>query len=285
MPPTTTLIPADINITEQGIEEQQQNAQFDNDPFINIFTPEPSFEESSSRDVIPSNLHQNNQPLDHLKEWTKDHPLDNVINFKEAMKESIWIKAMQEKIHEFDRLQVWELVPRLDCIMLINLKWIIKVKLDEFRGVLKNKARLVVKGYHQEEGIAFEESFTPMDVKNAFLNGVLREEVYVSQPKGFVDQDHPNYVYRLEKALYGLKQDRHAWYLKGTINMGLWYPKDTSIELTAYADADHAGCQDTRRSTSGSVQFLGDKLVSWSSKKQKSTAISTTEAEYISLSR
>ncbi|GJX72045.1 hypothetical protein Tco_0309216 [Tanacetum coccineum] len=73
-------------------------------------------------------------------------------------------------------------------------------------------------------------------------------------------------------------------YLIGTINWGLWYPKDTAMALTAYADADHAGCQDTRRSTSGSAQFLGDKLVSWSSKKQKSTAISTTEAEYIAMS-
>ncbi|GKC19397.1 hypothetical protein Tco_1021547 [Tanacetum coccineum] len=66
--------------------------------------------------------------------------------------------------------------------------------------------------------------------------------------------------------------------------MGLWYSKDTYMSLTAYADADHAGCQDTRRSTSGSAQFLGDKLVSWSSKKQKSTDISSTEAEYIALS-
>ncbi|GJX91040.1 hypothetical protein Tco_0344366 [Tanacetum coccineum] len=73
-------------------------------------------------------------------------------------------------------------------------------------------------------------------------------------------------------------------YLRGTINWGLWYPKDTAIELTAYADADHAGCQDTRRSTSGSAQFLGDKLVSWSSKKQKSIAILTTEAKYIDMS-
>ncbi|GKE89798.1 hypothetical protein Tco_1567273 [Tanacetum coccineum] len=70
-------------------------------------------------------------------------------------------------------------------------------------------------------------------------------------------------------------------YLRGTINWGLWYPKDTAMAITADADADHAGCQDTRRSTSGSAQFLGDKLVSWSSKKQKSTAISNTEAEYI----
>ncbi|GJY61095.1 hypothetical protein Tco_0461752 [Tanacetum coccineum] len=85
-----------------------------------------------------------------------------------------------------------------------------------------------------------------------------------------------------KKHLEALK--RVFWYLRGTINWGLWYPKDTAMALTAYADADHAGCQDTRRSTSGSAQFLGDKLVSWSSKKQKSTAISTTEAEYIAMS-
>ncbi|GKA02348.1 hypothetical protein Tco_0675013 [Tanacetum coccineum] len=77
---------------------------------------------------------------------------------------------------------------------------------------------------------------------------------------------------------------RVFWYLQGTINMGLWYPKDTAMSLTAYADAYHAGCQDTRRSTSGSAQFLGDKLVSWSSKKQTSTSISSTEAEYITMS-
>nr|GFC29610.1 copia protein [Tanacetum cinerariifolium] len=77
---------------------------------------------------------------------------------------------------------------------------------------------------------------------------------------------------------------KHVYqYLKGTINWGLWYLKDTAMALTAYADADHAGCHDTRRSTFESAQFLGDKLVSWSSKKQKSIAISTTEAEYITI--
>nr|GEU71295.1 hypothetical protein [Tanacetum cinerariifolium] len=89
---------------------------------------------------------------------------------------------------------------------------IYKVKLDEYGDVLKNKAGLVVKGYRQEEGINFEESFAPMDVKTAFLNGELKEEVYVSQPKGFVDPDHPTHVYRLKKALYGLKQAPRAWY-------------------------------------------------------------------------
>ncbi|GKD58875.1 hypothetical protein Tco_1296384 [Tanacetum coccineum] len=77
---------------------------------------------------------------------------------------------------------------------------------------------------------------------------------------------------------------RVFWYLKGTINMGLWYLKDTNFNLTAFEDTDHTGCQDSRKSTSGSAQFVGEKLVSWSSKKQKCTAISITEAEYISLS-
>ncbi|GJT43453.1 putative ribonuclease H-like domain-containing protein [Tanacetum coccineum] len=220
---------------------------------------------------------------------------------------------MQEEIHEFDRLDVWELVPPPDCAMIIVLKLIYKVKLDEYGDVLKNKARLVAKGYRQEEGLNFEESFAPvarlkairifiangasknmtvyqMDVKTAFLDGELKEEVYVSQPKGFIDPDRPNRVYCLKKALYGLKQAPQAWYdtlskfLLGTINMGLWYPKDTTMALTAYADADHVGCQDTRRSTSGSARFFGDKLVSWSSKKQTSMSISSTEAEYIVMS-
>ncbi|GKD66378.1 retrovirus-related pol polyprotein from transposon TNT 1-94 [Tanacetum coccineum] len=256
--------------------------------------------------------------------------------------------------------------------MLIKLKWIYKVKTNEFGGVLTNKARLVAQGFRQEQGIDFEESFAPvarikairifianaanknmtifqMDVKTAFLNDEIKEEVYVSQPKGFVDQDNPSHVYKLKKALYGLKQAPRALYdmlssflisqhfskdtlmveknkldedlhrtsvdatlyrgmigslmyltssrpdpiyavclcaryqakptekhlnvvkqifryLKGTINVGLWYSKDTDMSLTAYSDADHAGCQLTRRSTSGSAQFLGDKLVRWSSK-------------------
>nr|GEU88689.1 putative late blight resistance protein homolog R1B-23 [Tanacetum cinerariifolium] len=125
-----------------------------------------------------------------------------------------------------------------------------------------------------------------MDVNTAFSNGELKEEVYVSQPEGFIDPDHPTYVYRLKKALYGLKRAIRAWY--NTLSRFLLDKKfskgvDTVMALTAYADADYAGCQDTRRSTLGSAQFLRDKLVSWSSKKQKSTAISTTKAEYIAI--
>ncbi|GJY25025.1 retrovirus-related pol polyprotein from transposon TNT 1-94 [Tanacetum coccineum] len=210
--------------------------------------------------------------------------------------------------------------------MVITLKWIYKVKLDELGGILKNKSRLVACSYRQEEGINFEESFAlvarleairiflafaahmnmvvyQMDVKTAFLNGNLWEEVYVSQPDGFVDPDNLNHVYKLKKALYGLKQAPCAWYdmlssflisqdfSKGSVNPTLFIRRDgkellldSSIALAAFADADHASCQDTRHNTSGSMQFLGYRLISWSSKRQKSVAISSTEAEYIALS-
>nr|GEY98727.1 retrovirus-related Pol polyprotein from transposon TNT 1-94 [Tanacetum cinerariifolium] len=164
----------------------------------------------------------------------------------EAMADSAWIEAMQEELHQFDRLQ------------------------DEDQTVICNKAQLVAKGYAQEEGIDFEESFAPvarleavrifiacvayksfpiyqMDVKTTFLNGPLKDEVYVAQPEAFIDPDHPEKVYRLRKALYGLKQAPKA-------------------------------C------TFGGIQFLGDKLVSWMSKKQDCTAMSLVEAEYVALS-
>ncbi|GKB10729.1 retrovirus-related pol polyprotein from transposon TNT 1-94 [Tanacetum coccineum] len=151
--------------------------------------------------------------------------------------EDCWFQAMQDEIHKFDRLEVWELVPRPVYVMVIGLKWIYRVKLDEYGDVLKNKARLVAKGYRQEEGIDFEELFAPvarieairifianvasknmviyqMDVKTAFLNGDLQEEVFISQPVGFEDPEHPTHIYRLKKALYGLKQASRAWFLK-----------------------------------------------------------------------
>nr|GEZ50044.1 Gag-Pol polyprotein [Tanacetum cinerariifolium] len=336
--------------------------------------------------------------------WAKDHPLEQVIenpsqpvrtrrqlesnaemcmfvltvsrtdpkNIKEAMADSVWIESMQEELHQFDRLDVWELVDRPLCTNVINLKWLWKNKRDEKNTVIRNKSHLVAKGFAQKEGVDFEESFAPvarleavrlfivyaghksftvyqMDVKIAFLYGPLQEEVYVNQPDGFVDPYHPDQVYRLKKALYGLKQAPRAWYdelskfllskgfskdqtkyhskvralmyltasrpdimhatcycaryqaqptekhltavkrifryLKYTIHMGLWYPKDTGFKLTAFSDLDHAGCLDSRKSTSGGIQFLGgDKIISWSSKKQDCTSMSSVEAEYVSLS-
>ncbi|GKC90609.1 retrovirus-related pol polyprotein from transposon TNT 1-94, partial [Tanacetum coccineum] len=252
---------------ESTIMEVNPLALVDNDPFINVFAPEPSSKASSSRDVSSVESTYVTQTHHHLWKWSKDHLLDNVIgnpsrppkNLKSAITKDCWFQAMQDEIQEFDRLQVWELIPQPDCVMIIALKWIYKVKLDEYGDVLKNKAR--------KNMIIYQ-----MDVKTTFFNGELKEEVYVSQPEGFVDPDHLTHVYHLKKALYGLKQAPRAWYdtlswflmdNKGTINWGLWYPKDTAMALTAYADADHAGCQDTQRSTPGSAQFLGDKLVSY----------------------
>ncbi|GJR80828.1 retrovirus-related pol polyprotein from transposon TNT 1-94 [Tanacetum coccineum] len=479
-------------IAEEPIQEDTPIIHDVLPPSHNLVTGDPGSAQSSSGNVNAAEPNQVNYPPDHIRRWTKDHPLDNIVgnpsrpvstrkqlasdalwccfhtelskvepkNFKMAVIEDCWFQAMQDEIHEFDRLEVWELVPRPIYVMVIALKWIYKVKLDEYGDVLKNKARLVAKGYRQEEGIDFEESFAPvarieairifianaatknmiiyqMDVKTAFLNGDLQEEVFVSQPEGFEDQENPTHVYRLKKALYGLKQAPRAWYdtlskflmannffkgavdptlftrksgkhillvqiyvddiifastdhnacnifskemsskfqmsmmgqmsfflglqvsqspggifinqakyalktlkkygmdlsdpvdtpmvdrlkldedlmgipvdqtrfrgmvgslmyltasrpdlvfavcmcaryqakptkkhfeaikrvfryLKGTINMGLWYPKDNAMSLTAYADANHAGCQDSRRSTSGSAQFFGDRLM------------------------
>ncbi|GJS00118.1 retrovirus-related pol polyprotein from transposon TNT 1-94 [Tanacetum coccineum] len=163
-------------------------------------------------------------------------------------------KAMQEEIHEFERLDVWILVPCPDNILIIPLKWIFKIKLDEYGDVLKNKARLVAKGYRQEA-------------------------------EGFVDHGSSSHVYRLKKALYGLKQAPRAWYdklsafliksgfTKGVVDPTLFTRKTGKHLLLLLPDADYEDVHDTRK-YSGSAQFLGNRLVSWSYKKQKtSTAI------------
>ncbi|GJX23348.1 retrovirus-related pol polyprotein from transposon TNT 1-94 [Tanacetum coccineum] len=151
------------------------------------------------------------------------------------MTDPAWIDSMQEELLQFKRLNVWVLVPPSDNIKPLTLKWLFKNKHDEENTVIRNKTRLVVRGYRQEEGIDFEESFAPvarmeaikiflaytahksftvfqMDVKTAFLHGSLKEDVYVCQPEGFIDADHPSHVYKLKKVLYGLKQAPRAWY-------------------------------------------------------------------------
>ncbi|GKF76723.1 retrovirus-related pol polyprotein from transposon TNT 1-94, partial [Tanacetum coccineum] len=124
-------------------------AHMNNDLFFGILIPENDSEESSSSDVIPTIVHTAAPNSEHVNKWTKDPPLDNII-------------VMQEELNEFECLEVWELVPRPDKVMIITLKWIYKVKLDELGGILKKKARLVARGYRPEEGIDFEESFAPM---------------------------------------------------------------------------------------------------------------------------
>nr|GEX24603.1 hypothetical protein [Tanacetum cinerariifolium] len=387
------VIPPDFEEDIYDIEV----AHMGNDPLFGVPIPEVTSVQSSSM-VSPHTIVQlDHQISQHNSKWTKDHPLDNIIGqlsrpvstrlqlheqalfcyydafltsvepktYKDALTQSCWIEAMQEEHNEFERLED-----------------------------LKEQCSFSTRGYRQE-GIDFEESVAlvarleairiflayaahknmvvyQMDMKTVFLNGNLREEVYVSRSDGFVDQDNPNHVYKLKKALYGLKQAPHVWYdmlssflfsqdfSKGSVDLTLFIRRngsdlllkygfescdpvdtpmvekskldenkdwkavdpshyhgmigtllyltagrpdlqfaicmcaryqarptekyDSSVVLTAFTDADHVGCQDTHRCTSGSVQFLEERLISWSLKRQKSVAISSTEAEYIALS-
>ena len=154
---------------------------------------------------------------------------------EQALEDCDWIIAMQEELNQFERSQVWELVPRPSHQSIVGTKWVFKNKLDETGLITRNKARLVAKGYNQEEGIDYEETFAPvarleairillafasmkgfklyqMDVKSAFLNGYIKEEVYVEQPPGFEDPKYPKHVFKLKKALYGMQQAPRAWY-------------------------------------------------------------------------
>nr|GEW78537.1 reverse transcriptase domain-containing protein [Tanacetum cinerariifolium] len=135
-------------------------------------------------------------------------------NVKEAMTDPAWIESMQEELLQFKRLDVWVLVPASDNISPLTLKWLFKNKHDEEQTVIRNKSRLVMRGIFLV--YAAHKSFYvfQMDVKTTFLHGSLKEYVYVCQPEGFIDADHPSHVYKLKKALCGLKQAPRAWYDK-----------------------------------------------------------------------
>nr|GEX29393.1 hypothetical protein [Tanacetum cinerariifolium] len=203
-----------------------------NDPLIGATIPEVTSAQSSST-VSPHQIVQPDHPIpQHTNKWTKDHPLNNIIGqlsrpvstrlqlheqalfcyydaflssvepktYKDALTQYCWIEAMQEELNEFERLEVWELVPRPDKVMGIDFE-------ETFAPVARLEAIQIFLAYAAHKNMVVYQ----MDVKTAFLNGNLREEVYVSQPDGFVDQDNPNHVYKLKKALYGLKQAPRTW--------------------------------------------------------------------------
>nr|GEV53648.1 hypothetical protein [Tanacetum cinerariifolium] len=261
----------------------------------------------------------------------------------EALEEESWIIAMQGELNQFERNNVWTLVPKPHGKTIIGTKWIWKNKMYENGIVIKNKGRMVAQGYNQQKGIDYEKTFVPvarleaikifltyaaymgflvyqMDVKSAFLNGKISDEVYVQQPPRFGSSEYPNHVCKLDKALYGknkppelgslmyltasrpdiqlsiclcaryqanLKKShlvgvkRIFKYLKGTPNLGLWYPKGSGFDLKAYSDSNYTGCNLDKKSTSGGCQILKGKLVCWSAKKQSSVAMSSAEADYV----
>ncbi|GKC48142.1 retrovirus-related pol polyprotein from transposon TNT 1-94 [Tanacetum coccineum] len=331
---------------------------------------------------------------------------------KEAMADSAWIQAMQEELHQFDRLQVWELVDKPFGKNVIKLKWLWKNKKDEDQTVIRNKAHFTKLMFRKRKALyglkqaprAWYDELLNFLMSKGFTKGtidptlftirygedILLVQIYVDDiifgstnpkfskrfeklmhsrfemslmgemkfflglqihqsPRGiFINQakyaleilkkhgmekgqsigtpmatkpkldadlsgklvDQTDYHSKIGSLMYltssrpdivqavcycaryqarptekHLKEVKRIFrYLRGTINMGLWYPKDSGFELTAFSDADHARCIDTRKSTSGGIQFLGDKLVSWMSKKQDCTAMSSAEAEYVALS-
>ncbi|KAI3672760.1 hypothetical protein L6452_38859 [Arctium lappa] len=495
--PLNTLLPSNLPSSENLSSESTQQLIVDepqSSSSINIQIVDPTSELSNN---APAQRWTKDHPIDQIlgdpdagiqtrRSSGNICLFVNFLSLKEpkktddALRDPNWVSAMQEELTEFSRNKVWNLIPRPSDKTVIGTKWVFRNKLDEHGTVTRNKARLVAQGYRQEEGIDYDETFAPvarleairlflayavykdfivyqMDVKSAFLNGKLNEEVYVEQPPGFYDPKHPNYVYKLDKALYGLKQAPRAWYdtlssflisenfergkidntlffrkikghiilvqiyvddiifgstnpslctrfaermkkeykmsmmgeltyflglqikqsdkgtfinqgkyvkdmlkkfdltqasamktpmappltlnidpsgkpvnvtayrgmigsllyltasrpdimystclcaryqsepkeshliavkrifryLKGTSNLGLWYPKDSGFDLTGYSDSDFAGCKLDRKSTTGGCQLLGGKLVSWTSKKQNSVSTSTAEAEYV----
>nr|GEV21170.1 retrotransposon protein, putative, unclassified [Tanacetum cinerariifolium] len=322
-------------------ETYAKNDQVADDEFINIFcTSVQDRGETSSRHVDSTRrqLESDGEICMFALTISQTKPK----NIKEAMVDSAWIESMQEELHQFDRLDVWELVDKPLCTNVINLKWLWK-KCDEENTVIQNKSRLVAKGYAQKKGVDFEESFAPvarleavrlfiayaahksftiyqMDVKIVFLYGPLKEEVYVNQPDGFVDPYHPDKVYRLKKALYGLKQAPRAWgdillvqiYVDDIIFGELKFflriqihqsPRCIFINQAKYAQEileKHGMTSSDSIGTPMATKHLdadlsgtpidqtkyhsGDKLVSWSSKKQDCTSMSSVEDEYVSLS-
>nr|GEV71235.1 retrovirus-related Pol polyprotein from transposon TNT 1-94 [Tanacetum cinerariifolium] len=169
-------------------------------------------------------------------------------NIKEAMADSAWIEAMQEELHQFDKHQVWELVDKPFGKTVIKLKWLWKNKKDEDQIVIRNKARLVAKGYAQEE-------VARLEAVRIFI------------------------AYTAHKSFPIYQMDVKMSFLNGPLK-----EEGSSFEITAFLDADHTRCIDSRKSTSGGIQFLSDKLVNWMSKKHNCTIMSSTEAEYVALS-
>ncbi|GJU78504.1 reverse transcriptase domain-containing protein [Tanacetum coccineum] len=172
-------------------------------------------------------------------EESRNHPLENNVNY--ALTNESWIVAMQEELNQFISNEFWNIVPQPRNMTIIGTKWVFRNKLDENGVVSRNKARLVAQGYNQQEVIDYDETYAPvaileyvrillayacaldfklfqMDVKNAFLNSFINEEVYVAQPPGFNDFEKPNHVYKLKKALYGLKQAPKACFSMAMID-------------------------------------------------------------------
>nr|GEU32465.1 hypothetical protein [Tanacetum cinerariifolium] len=357
------VIPQDVKEDNLDIEV----AHIGNDPLFGVSIPEVTSAQSSSTIAPHSIVKPDHQIPQHTSKWTKDHPLNNIIGqlsrpfstrlqlheqalfcyydafltlvepktYKEALNQSCWIEAMQEELNEFERLKVWELVPRSDKVMGRSLRSQPDGFVDQDNPNHVYKLKKALHGlkqaprawYDMLSSFLISQDFSKGSVDlTLFIRRNGNDLLLISQsPRGIfinqskysleslkkysfesydpvdtpmvekskLDEDKegkavdPSHYHGMIGTLLYLTASRPD--LQFAICMCARYQArptkkhDSSIDLTTFADVNHAGCQDTRRSTSGSVQFLGERLISWSSKRQKSAAISSTEAKYIAL--
>nr|GEU60879.1 retrovirus-related Pol polyprotein from transposon TNT 1-94 [Tanacetum cinerariifolium] len=352
--PSTNIQPTSAPSTpiyvhaEENIDYQVEGEHVPDDEFTNPFcTPVQEVAESSSHNIGNLNVSTFNQPQVSEYRWMKDHPLEQVRgnpsrlvqtrrqlatdpemcmfalimstaelkNIKEAMADSAWIKAMQEELHQFDRLQeegidFEESFAPVACLEAVRIFiayaahksfpiYQMDMKTTFLNGLMKEEAKYTLEILHKHGMEKGQSIGTPMATKpklDADLNrnpvdqtdyrSKIRSLMYLTSSRPDIVKAicfSARYQSRLtEKYLKEVK--RIFRYLRGTVNMGLWYVKGSSFGLTAFSDVDHAGCIDTRKITFGGIQFHGDKLVTWMSKKQNCTAMSSAEAEYMALS-
>nr|GEZ91792.1 hypothetical protein [Tanacetum cinerariifolium] len=339
-PSTHTNMHAEENNNDQA----EEGEKLQDDGFTNpLCAPTQEVAESSSHNVGNLNIPTFNQPQVSEYRWMKDHPLEQVRknpsrplqtrrqlatdlemcmyaltvstaepkNIKEAMADSAWIEAMQEELHQFDRLQLRKALyglkqaPRAwydELLKFLTSKGFTKgLQIHQSpSGIFINQAKYTLEILYKHGMDKGQSIGTPMATKpklDTDLSGNPVDQTDYRSKIGslmYLTSSRPDIVqavcfcarYQSRPTEKHLKEVKRVFkYLRGTVNMGLWYPKDSSFELTVFSDADHAGCIDSRKSTSGGIQFLGDKLVSWMSKKQNCIAMSLAEAEYVALSK
>jgi cobalamin biosynthesis protein CobT len=225
---------------DQGGDEDDQDKEDDQDIWDQR-PPHPRVHQAIQRDhpvnSILGDIHKGVTTRSRVAHFCEHYSFVSSIEpyrVEDALRDPDWVVAMQEELNNFTRNEVWHLVPRSNRNV-VGTKWVFRNKQDEHGVVTRNKAQLVAKGYSQVEALDFDETYVPvarlesiqillayatyhgfklyqMNVKSAFLNGPIKEGVYVEQPPGFEDSEYPNHVYKLSKALYQLKQAPRAWY-------------------------------------------------------------------------
>ncbi|GJR90847.1 hypothetical protein Tco_0214858 [Tanacetum coccineum] len=315
--------PTNVNVEENNTD-QAVDAQFETYEFINPFAPpRTEADESFSSNVDTLNMHTFYQRNCFDYHWTKDHPLEQVYgnpsnhvqtrrqlaidpemcmfmltmstaeptNIKEAMADHAWIEAMQEELHQFDILKVWELVDKPFGKNMINLNWKTLYRLKQAPRAWYDKISkfLISKGfsiglyiYQSPQGIFINQSKYALEIlkKHGMNKCDTIGTPMAAKPKLDTDLSGTPVDQTRYQSMIG-----SLMYVTSSIpDIVQAYLKDSGFELTAFLDADHAGCLDTRKSTSEGIKFLSDKLVNWMSKEQDCIAMSTAEAEYMALS-